>query len=435
MRVAFRTLGCKVNQVETEQLKEEFMRRGFEVVDYGREADVYIINTCTVTHTSDRKSRSAIRRAIRQNPGAVTAAVGCLAQVNPKQLAAIEGINLVVGNDQKENLPAIIEDYLASQSDVVRVYLDSFDRASGLKTVNYSRPHQRTRGFIKIQDGCENHCSYCIVPQARGPVRSKKPRQVLAEIEKMMELGYREVVLTGIHTGLYGYDIPDWDLSRLMHEIFEQIRGEYRIRLSSIEPLEVSRPLIEILASESRLCRHLHIPLQSGSDRILKAMNRRYDRTYYRELLQRVLEQIPDIALTTDIMVGFPGEREEDFKQSVDLLQDLPLCDLHVFPYSLRTGTLAASMAEQVDEAEKHGRSQILIELGRELKQSFIKKLQGRPMQVLIEKKIGPNLYQGLSDNYVSVQVHSARDITGQLITSTLGFDGIPLSVDNNGLS
>jgi threonylcarbamoyladenosine tRNA methylthiotransferase MtaB len=348
MRVAFRTLGCKVNQVESEQLKEEFIRQGYEIVDYDREADIYIINTCTVTHTSDRKSRSAIRRAIRQQPGAVTVAIGCLAQVNPEQLEAIEGINLVVGNDQKENLPSIIRDYMATQPMTAEVYRGSFARDSGLKTVNYSRPHKRTRGFIKIQDGCENHCSYCIVPQARGPVRSKKPLQVLEEIERMLELGYREVVLTGIHTGLYAYDITDWDLSRLIQEIFEQIKGEYRIRLSSIEPLEVSRPLLDIMASESRLCRHLHIPLQSGSDRILKAMNRRYDRSYYRELLQRVQEQIPGIALTTDIMVGFPGEREGDFQQSLDLLKQLPVYDLHVFPYSLRRGTVAAEMDEQV---------------------------------------------------------------------------------------
>jgi threonylcarbamoyladenosine tRNA methylthiotransferase MtaB len=220
-------------------------------------------------------------------------------------------------------------------------------------------------------------------------------------------------------------------LSRLIQEIFEQIKGEYRIRLSSIEPLEVSRPLLDIMASESRLCRHLHIPLQSGSDRILKAMNRRYDRSYYRELLQRVQEQIPGIALTTDIMVGFPGEREGDFQQSLDLLKQLPVYDLHVFPYSLRRGTVAAEMDEQVDEAEKHRRSKILIELGKELKQRFINKLQGQTMQVLIEKKIGPHLYQGLSDNYVPVQVHSAKDITGQFITTTLRVDGIPLRVDN----
>ncbi|NLO21401.1 MAG: tRNA (N(6)-L-threonylcarbamoyladenosine(37)-C(2))-methylthiotransferase MtaB [Syntrophomonadaceae bacterium] len=427
MRVAFHTLGCKVNQVETEQLKEEFMGRGYQVVDFKREADVYIINTCTVTHISDRKSRSAIRRAIRQNPGAVTAAVGCLAQVNPEQLAAIEGINLVVGNDQKENLPSLIEEYLAAQSNAARVYRGFFDSASGLKSVNYSRPHKRTRGFIKIQDGCENNCSYCIVPQARGPVRSKKPLQVLAEIEKMLELGYREMVLTGIHTGLYANDIPDWDLSRLIKEIFEQIKGEYRIRLSSIEPMEVSRPLIEILATEDRLCRHLHIPLQNGSDQVLKAMNRRYNSRYYRELLQNVWEQIPGIALTTDIMVGFPGESENDFKQSVSLLQDLPVYELHVFTYSLRPGTAAADMTEQVDEREKHRRSQLLLEIGREKKKSFIQKLDGVPMQVLIEKKIGSNLYQGLSDNYLSVQVHSSKDITGQLITSTLGIDSIAL--------
>ncbi len=426
MRVAFRTLGCKVNQVETEQLKEEFLARGYELVDFAQEAEVYIFNTCTVTHTSDRKSRSLIRRAIRNNPSAIIAAIGCMAQVNAEQLAEIEGLNLIVGNSDKENVIDIIEEYLADDTDVCRILTNSLSRTT-LKKTKYTRLHERTRGFIKIQDGCENFCSYCIVPYARGPVRSKKPEDVLLEIEQMLALGYRELVLTGIHTGLYGYDMRDWDLSRLIKEIFARIKGRYRIRLSSIEPLEVSETLIEIAASESGFCRHLHIPVQSCSDNILRAMNRRYDREYYKYMLNNIFSRIPDIAITTDIMVGFPGESESDFMESLELLQEMPVYDLHVFQYSVRRGTSAALLTPQVNEVEKQRRSQLLINIARQKKSDFIKRLGNRELEVLVEKKIGPESYRGLSDNYVQVELKSKQEITGKFINVILGIDGTPV--------
>ncbi len=427
MRVAFRTLGCKVNQVETEQLKEEFLARGYRLVDFTQEAEIYIINTCTVTHTSDRKCRAVIRRAIRQNPSALVAAIGCMAQVNAEQLTMIEGLNLIVANSEKEDIVNIIEGYLAEGTNTCRVLNASWSETTGMKTVNYTRAHQRTRGFIKIQDGCENYCTYCIVPYARGPVRSKKPEQVFLEIEQMLALGYRELVLTGIHTGLYGYDLQDWDISRLIKEIFTRIKGRYRIRLSSIEPLEVSERLLEIAASEPGLCRHLHIPLQSGSDNILRAMNRKYDRKYYKELLQSISAQIPDIALTADIMVGFPMESESDFMQSLELLQELPVYDMHVFQYSMRSGTAAALLSPQVKEPEKHRRSQLLINAARGKKGEFIKGLGGRELEILVEKKTGPNLYQGLSDNYVSVEVKSQEEISGEFLKVVMGINARPV--------
>ncbi len=427
MKVAFHTLGCKVNQVETEQLKEEFIARGYELVDFTREADVYIINTCTVTHTSDRKSRSLIRRAIRSNPLAIIAAVGCMAQVNADQLAGIEGLNLIVGNRDKEHIVDIIEEYLAAGSHACRIFAGPLAASTSLKIAAYTRHHQRTRGFIKIQDGCENFCSYCIVPFTRGPVRSKKPADVLLEIDQMLSLGYKELVLTGIHTGLYGYDIPDWDIGKLLQEIFTRIKGRYRLRLSSIEPLEVSETLIEIAVSEPGFCRHLHIPLQSGSDDILRAMNRRYDRYYYKKMLSDISKQIPDIALTTDIMVGFPTESESDFMQSVELLQELPVYDLHVFKYSLRRGTDAALLSPQVNEAEKQRRSQLLINIARQKKSEFIKGLDNRELEVLVEKKTGPDRYQGLSDNYVQVELKSRQEITGEFVNIVLGVNGTPI--------
>ncbi len=423
MRVAFRTLGCKVNQVETEQMKEEFLARGYELVDFNQKAEIYIINTCTVTHTSDRKSRSVIRRTIRNNPMAIIAAVGCMAQVNADQLVGIEGLNLIVGNSHKEQLADIIEGYLADGSDSCRILADPLATGSNLKVAGYTRHHQRTRGFIKIQDGCENYCSYCIVPYTRGPVRSKRPNDIFLEIDQLLRLGYRELVLTGIHTGLYGHDMVDWDISRLLQEIFAGIKGRYRIRLSSIEPLEVSESLIEVAALEPRLCRHLHIPLQSGSDIILQAMNRRYDREYYRKTLHKIASLIPDIALTTDIMVGFPTESESDFMQSVDLLRELPVYDLHVFQYSLRRGTTAALLSPQVNEVEKHRRSQLLINIARQKKSDFIKSLGNKELEVLVEKKTGPDLYRGLTDNYVQVELNSKQDITGQFVNVILDGD------------
>lgn len=427
MRVAFRTLGCKVNQVETEQIKENFLARGYKVVAFTDKADIYIINTCTVTHISDRKSRSAVRRAGRQNPEAVIAAVGCLPQVDPAQLSTIEGINLIVGNSDKEKLVDIIEEYLAEQKADCRIVTGSFCSGTGLNTIDYGSPHQRSRGFIKIQDGCENFCSYCIVPYARGPVRSKTPLGVLTEIEKMLDLGYRELVLTGINTGLYGNDIPDWNLGRLMEEVFARIPGHYRIRLSSIEPLEISRSLIDVAASEPRFCRHLHIPLQSGSDRILQAMNRKYDRVYFANLLHEITGRIEGIAITTDVIVGFPGENETDFEQSRELLQEMPVYDLHVFPYSARSGTPAAEMADQVEEADKHRRSQLLLDLAREKKKHFIQGLYNRKVEVLVEKRIEGSTYQGLSDNYVPIYLQSENDITRKLVPVVVGVDGTPV--------
>lgn len=321
-RIAFYTLGCKVNQVETEQLIEEFVSRGYQLAEFDEPADIYIINTCTVTHVSDRKSRAMLRRAVRRNPQAIVAAIGCVAQVSPEQLAAIEGVDLVIGNRDKENLPAIIEEYMAREHSGAEVVVNPITRDDKLQAIMYSKLHQRTRAFVKIQDGCQSYCAYCIIPQARGPVRSKLPEDVLAEIKQLVHLGYKEIVLTGIHTGFYGIDITDWNLNRLIRTILDQVPGSYRIRLSSIEPLEINDELLDMIVRDRRMCRHLHIPLQSGSDRILRSMGRRYDRNYYRELIEKTAREIPQIAITADVIVGFPGETKQDFKIAMILLSN-----------------------------------------------------------------------------------------------------------------
>lgn len=411
-KIAFYTLGCKVNQVETEQLKEEFLRREYEIVDFSDEADVYLINTCTVTHVSDRKSRAVIRRAAR-HPRALVAITGCMAQVASDKLADIEGVDLIVGNLNKENIADIIDNLDPEQKRPI-IINKLTDREKNLKPVLYSRQHQRTRAFIKIQDGCQSGCSYCIVPRARGPIRSKLPQDIISEIEQLLALGYREIVLTGIHTGFYGKDLENWDLLRLLDKVLETTGDNYRIRLSSLEPLEVNPEIINLAASDSRMCRHFHIPLQSGSNRILKAMNRRYSREYYYDLLQRIASRIPGVALTADVMVGFPGEDENDFKDSYDLINSLPFMDLHVFPYSRRPGTRAASMTPQIPPREKQARSQKLIDLGREKKADFIAGHVGQELTLLVERQTDNQDYIGLSDNYIEINFQSPQDLRGE---------------------
>lgn len=414
-RIAFYTLGCKVNQVETEQLIEEFDSRGYQLVEFDEPADIYIINTCTVTHVSDRKSRAMLRRAVRRNPQAMVAAIGCIAQVDAAQLAAIEGVDLVIGNRDKENLPAIIEEYIMREHSGVEVLVSPISQDDKPKAIMYSQHHQRTRAFVKIQDGCQSFCAFCIVPQARGPVRSKLPEDVLAEIKQLVLLGYKEIVLTGIHTGFYGIDIPDWNLNRLIRAILDQVPGFYRIRLSSIEAMEINDDLLEMIARDRRLCRHLHIPLQSGSDHILKSMGRRYDRNYYGELIEKAAQRIPGIALTADVMVGFPGETEQYFQDSFDLINQLAISDLHVFKYSPRVGTRAAEMQDQVAEQEKQSRSERLIELARKKKNEFVKQFTGQTFSLLVEQKSGKDKYTGITDNYIEVLFPSDLDLCGQI--------------------
>ncbi|CFX99134.1 Methylthiotransferase [Syntrophomonas zehnderi OL-4] len=414
-KLAFHTLGCKVNQVETEQIKEEFSDRGYQIVDFDEPADIYIINTCTVTHVSDRKSRAMIRRAIRRNPAAVIVATGCVAQVDAGQLASIEGIDLVVGNNDKENLVAIVEDFLAREHTGVEVKVESIGQEDKPRAILYQHMHERARAFVKIQDGCQSFCTYCIVPYARGPVRSKQPEDVLREITHLVDLGYREIVLTGIHTGFYGVDLNDWNLHRLLTAILEQVRGQYRIRLSSLEPLELEDRLLELIADDRRICRHLHIPLQSGSNNILKKMGRRYDSSYYLDLIQRAASKIPGVALAADVMVGFPSETQDDFAATYDLIEQSPLADLHVFKYSRRAGTRAAEMKEQVDEHEKQRRSELLIELARKKQLEFVKQCRGQSFDLLVEQKIGIDKYTGITDNYIEIVLPSTQDIRGQL--------------------
>lgn len=414
-KVAFNTLGCKVNQVETEQIKEDFIQRGYKLVDFNQPADVYVINTCTVTHVSDRKSRTALHRASRQNPSAIIVVTGCMSQINPEEIAGMDNVSMVVGNNKK-NLIAQAVDELQQKPARPIIMADTITQEDRPAMSLYTLHHKRTRGFIKIEDGCENFCSYCIVPFTRGPVRSKLPEEVREEIKNMVGLGYKEIVLTGIHTGLYGKDLPGWNLERLLENIFETVEGDYRLRLSSIEPLEVSPRIIEMAAGNSHFCRHFHIPLQSGSDPILKTMGRKYDAQYYRDLVKDISAQIPGVAVTTDVMVGFPGESDENFNDTFKLLEELPMYNMHVFKYSRRAGTPAAEMEGQVNEVVKQQRSARLLDLADQKRKAFVESQKGNILTVLVERKTKNGMLCGMTDNYINVLFAAENIQPGQFV-------------------
>ncbi|MEQ8236045.1 MAG: tRNA (N(6)-L-threonylcarbamoyladenosine(37)-C(2))-methylthiotransferase MtaB [Syntrophomonadaceae bacterium] len=414
--IAFHTLGCKVNQVETEQMMEKFQLQGYQVVDFGDPADIYIINTCTVTHISDRKSRALLRRAVRNNPGAMVVATGCAAELAREQLAEIEGLGLIVGNQGKDSIVELVENLLGKRPGGPSDCELQCAHPRQMMPVLFAGPHERTRGFIKIQDGCQSFCSYCIVPFARGPLQSKSPVDVQAEFRHMLNLGYREIVLTGIHTGMYGADLTDWDLTGLVESLLVSNKGEFRIRLSSIEPGEWHDDLLDLIATESRICRHFHIPLQSGSDRILASMRRGYNREQYRQLLSRIARLIPGAVFTADVMVGYPTETEADFQDTYNLLAELPVLELHVFKYSPRAGTIAAGMQPQVEARVKQARSQMLLQLSQQKKRNYLRGLVGQEVTVLVERRLYDNFYAGLSDDYVEVRMASEIDLVGKLV-------------------
>lgn len=423
IKVALATLGCKVNQVESEAIKEDLLLQGYELVDFSQEAEVYIINTCTVTHISDRKSRALIRRARRRNPRARVIAVGCLAQVDGMQLACVADVDLVLGN--KAQVAEWVERLLQSDcADSARPGFTPGQPGAYLSPVFYTQRHQRTRAFVKIEDGCDAHCSYCIVPLARGPVRSKQPEDVRQEIAHLAALGYREIVLTGIHTGAYGRDLLSMNLTRLLEYLLNETPGDYRLRLGSVEPLEISRPFIELIKGSRRVCRHLHVPLQSGSERILKAMNRSYSRDYYKALVEELAAEIPGIAITTDVMVGFPGEEQADFTETINLLQSLPFRDMHVFKFSPRPGTPAASYSGKVPEKDKQLRSSLLLQLAGDKEQAFIKSQEGQLVEVLVERLLDNGNYWGLTDNYLNVELSNSQLIVGKLVQIELAAGG-----------
>ena len=413
-KVAFYTLGCKVNQYETEAMLELFEKEGYEKAETEDYADVYVINTCTVTHMSDRKSRQYIRRMKKKNPDAIIAVVGCYSQVSPEEILSIDEVNLVMGtNDRKK----IVEEVKKIDASRKVSTVDDIMKVKAFEEIEINKTNGKTRAFLKIQDGCDRYCSYCIIPYARGRVRSRDLEIIVKEVENLAANGYKEVVLTGIHVASYGKDIKDSDIKLL--DVIKQINdieGIERIRLSSVEPILFTDEFVEAVSTMDKVCPHYHLSLQSGCDETLKRMKRRYTTEEYKAIVDRLRAAIPNVSITTDVIVGFPGETNEEFDKTYEFLKDIELTHMHVFKYSPRKGTPAATMENQVDPSTKHDRSEKLLQLNEENFNKFGQKMLDKEFNVLFEQKVGDNKYEGLTENYVKVIVESDNDISEQIL-------------------
>jgi len=402
MKIALETLGCKLNQAETELLAREFIGAGYELVSRVSEADIYVLNTCTVTHTADSKSRHRLRQAHRRNPDALIVATGCYAQRACQELARIDGVNLVINNDEKGQSFRIIEE--------TRAHSPAAHPEKG--TGKPAPSAARTRTFINVQDGCNTPCSYCIVPLVRGRETSLPVNEIIAEINHRIADGYQEVVLTGTKIGTYRHD--GTDLKGLLERILAETEIK-RLRLSSLQPREISTGLLGLWADE-RLCPHFHLSLQSGSDPVLARMKRRYLTPDYEQAVSLIRENVPDVAITTDVIVGFPGETDEEFEESYRFCQRMEFARIHVFPFSPRSGTEAARMPAQVDAKTKKQRSDSMLTLAEESARNFRRHFSGRTMTVLWEQRTGEGIWSGVTGNYIRVFTRSEEDLSNQLM-------------------
>ena len=413
-KAAFYTLGCKVNQYETEAMAELFADSGYEIKEFTEVADVYVINTCSVTNMGDRKSRQIIRRAKKLNPNAVIAVTGCYAQTAPDEVLAIEGVNLVLGTKDRKNIVTLVEE-LNTESNINHVSdIMSNHEFEELQIKQYSN---RTRAFIKIQEGCNQFCSYCIIPYARGRVRSRKMEEVLEEITNLTKHGCQEFVITGIHVTSYGKDLGDVTLIDLLEEI-AKIPKVKRIRLGSLEPGFITKDTLDRLSKMESFCPHFHLSLQSGCDSVLKRMNRKYTTQDIREKCKAIREHFQYPALTTDIIVGFPGETEEEFEETRKFLEEIDLYEMHVFKYSIRKGTKAADMKPQINDQIKAKRSNVLLEMSKQHQKEFETKQLGMVKEVLIEEKMHgkDHYYTGHTKEYIKVALYSEEPLENKIV-------------------
>ncbi|MBQ9280527.1 MAG: tRNA (N(6)-L-threonylcarbamoyladenosine(37)-C(2))-methylthiotransferase MtaB [Clostridia bacterium] len=395
-KVAIYTLGCKVNAYESSVMAESFKKAGYEVVDYSEVADVYIVNTCTVTNMSDRKSRQILRRAKELNQNSVLCAVGCYAQVAAEDLAKIQDIDIILGTNDKRQIVSIVEDFMKSHQKQLIVTIVLAER----KYVEWGKTAitSKARAEIKVQDGCDRYCSYCIIPYARGPVRSRKKEDVHDEIIEIAKTGIKEIVITGIHISSYGKDLEDKPKLIDLLEYIHKIPGIERIRLGSLEPLIIDEDFVRRLKALPKVCNHFHLSLQSGCDSTLERMNRRYKTEDFRRIVRMLRENIPEVALTTDVIVGFPGETEEEFETTYEFLKEIRFSKMHVFQYSPRKGTKAEKFPNQVDTKIKAMRSARLIELSNQNEEEFAFQYIGKEIEVLFE-----NEHDGHTTNYIEV--------------------------------
>ncbi len=417
-RVAFYTLGCKVNQYDTEAMIEIFDRKGYEVVDNNEVADVYVINTCTVTNLGDRKSRQFIRRSKKKNPDSIIVVVGCYAQTASEEVMNIEGVNLVIGTNERNKIAELVESIKMNEKINC---VDNIMEVKEFEELSIEKVMGKTRAFLKIQEGCNQYCSYCIIPYARGPIRSRKLENIISEVKRLSDNGFKEIVLTGIHIASYGKDIEGVSLIDVIREV-HKVEDIERIRLSSVEPNLLSDDFISEIQTLPKFCEHLHLSLQSGADETLKRMNRKYDTAGYRKIVESLRREIPNIAITTDIIVGFPGESEEEFNNTLNFAREMAFSQIHVFKYSPRKGTPAAKFVDQVPGDIKNIRSGKMIKLGNELMDSYRSKFIDKELDVLFENYYGNdnNMIEGLTENYIRVATLGEENHIGKIVRTKI---------------
>ena len=413
-RVAFTTLGCKVNQYETEAMIDIFKNQNYEIVDFNEFADIYVINTCTVTSFGDKKSRQMIRKAKKINDGAVIAVVGCYSQISPDKVMEIPGVNIVLGTNDRKRIVEFIEEY--KKNSVPIKHVGNIMNVNKFEELDIDEYRDRTRAFLKIQDGCNRYCSYCLIPYARGPIRSREPENVIEQVKKLANSGYREVILSGIHVASYGKDLCGVNLIDIIERI-QHIDGIQRIRIGSLEPTFFTDDNIKRLRALDKLCRHFHISLQSGCNDTLKRMNRHYKTSEYEDIVYKLRSTFTGVSITTDIIVGFPGETKEEFTETYDFLKRLELSKMHIFKYSPREGTPAVKFENQVPPEEKEERSASLLALSVYNERKFIEKFIGKKMKVLFEQqsKDIKGYIEGYTDNYINVKSQGNDIIVGSI--------------------
>lgn len=412
--VAFLTLGCKVNHYETEAMQELFEDNNYTIGDFDQYADIYIINTCTVTNLSDRKSRQAISKARRQNKDAVIAVVGCYSQIKDEEVANIEGVNIVLGTENRSSIVNLCEK--AMNENVNLNAVTKLDHNKIFDPLKISQQKEMTRAYIKIQEGCSQFCSYCIIPYARGPIRSRNMEEIFEEAKLLAKNGYKEIVLTGIHVASYGRDYSDGTLLIDVIEKVAEIPEVQRIRLSSVEPRIITEDFLERGKKTGKLCDHFHLSLQSGSDKILKDMNRKYDKKMYEERVNLLREYFPHAGITTDIIVGFPGETDSDFTETLNFAEAMKFSRIHVFKYSQREGTAASKWGDPVNGTIKKDRSTKLIALGDQLSQEFMTRERNRTQTVLVEESHDEKYMYGYSSNYLRIKMNLEKQFINQIV-------------------
>lgn len=419
--VAFTTLGCRVNQYDTDAMKGLFLQNNYEAVGFDEKADIYVINTCSVTNMGEKKSRQLIRKAKRQNSNAYVIVTGCYAQLAPDAIAAIEGVNLVIGTNNRSKIVELVEQ-LESTERQINAVRDIMKESNFEEMPLFGNESDKARAFMKIQEGCNNYCAFCIIPYTRGKLKSRKIDDIVNEANRLVNNGFHEIVLTGIHLGNYGVELPGCPTLADVVKALLNIPDLHRIRFGSIESVEVSDELVELMATNKRVCPHLHLPLQAGSDHVLSLMRRHYTLQEYKDLIKNLRKRIPDLSITTDIIAGFPQETDEDFDETIDTVRDIGFTHIHAFPYSIREGTPAATMPDQVPEAVKKTRVALLNSLSESGYTAYAMSRIGKSGEILIEKE-EDGYYIGLTNEYIhgkvkSDQQHNVGDLIGGTVVS-----------------